>query len=422
MITYWNVWIRNMFINWRGLNLSISKTLACSLTLLYTSTISFAQQVTSDVGNFYPLLDSYGSKNEVSLSYLAKDWKDAEEWRKAAKAKLNELLAFNPEPAPLNTEILNTTKRAGYTQYLVRYNLNALQKTEAFLLVPDNLTKPAPAVIALHDHGGFYYFGKEKHTLTDNRPAILVEYIQNLYEGRSYADELAKRGFVVLCPDAIYFGSQKLDPEALTPGVSKSYLSQISKADESASIKAYNKLAGANEVAMEKTILTSGTTWLGIIAQGDKVAVDFLLSRPEVVPDKIGCIGLSLGGLRSTYLFGLDSRIQVGVIAAFSTTYQQMLKEHAHHTWMMYVPRQYQFLDLPDVASLNAPRPLMVMNCNQDKLFSHSGMQAAEQKLSAVYKKMKASDKFKCNYYDEPHSMTIPMQEDAFAWLEKWLK
>jgi hypothetical protein len=86
------------------------------------------------------------------------------------------------------------------------------------------------------------------------------------------------------------------------------------------------------------------------------------------------------------------------------------------------VPRQYQFLDLPEVASLNAPRPLLVMNCKQDKLFSFAGMQAAEQKLTTIYGKMNAPEKFTARYYDEPHSMNIQMQEDAITRLEKWLK
>jgi dienelactone hydrolase len=389
--------------------------------LLLSCFPGFAQQTTSDIGNFYPFLDAYAKKGNSSLSFLAKDWRDVEQWRTSAKAKLHELLAFDPDPAPLNSEVLSTIKRVGYTQYLVRYSVNALQKTEAFLLIPDNLKKRAPAVIALHDHGGFYFFGKEKHTRTDNQPAILKEFIQGLYEGRTYADELAKRGFVVLCPDAFYFGSQKIDPAAITPQNTRAYL-QEAGGDASARIKAFNKLAGAQEVPMAKTILTAGTTWPGIIFQGDRVAVDFLLSRPEVDPQRIGCVGLSLGGLRSTYLFGLDARIRVGVVTAFSTTYAHMLQAHAHHTWMMYVPQQYRYLDLPDVASLNAPRPLLVQNCRQDKLFTVAGMQAAEKKLSAVYARMKAPGHFRASYYDVPHSMTIPMQEEAFAWLEKWLK
>lgn len=379
------------------------------------------QNQKSDIGNFYPVLRDHASEQKSSLSYLNSKHRNAEKWRKEARGKLQELLAYSPEPVPLQSEVISTTRRDGYTQYLVRYNVNAHQKTEAILLIPDNLTKPAPAVIALHDHGGFYFFGKEKHSLTDDQPEVLKEYIQNLYEGRTYADELAKRGFVVLSPDAPYFGSQKLDPEQVNEDLTKNYRKQLT-GDRNADIKAYNKFASGHEVAVNKTMLAAGTTWLGMIVQSDRVAIDYLLSRPEVDPDRIGCVGLSLGGLRSTYLFGLDARIKTGIVAAFSTTFEHMLRNHARHTWMMYVPRQKLYLDLPDVASLNAPRPLLVQNCRQDKLFSTAGMEAAEHKLAAVYTKMNAADKFKASYYDVPHSMTIAMQEDAFEWLEKWLK
>lgn len=394
-----------------------------SILMLLTIMISHFSlaQDHSHVANFYPLLDSYAKKKNSSLSFLTKDRADVETWRRNGRKKLEELLAYHPEPAALDVKVLDTIKREGYTQYLVQYNLNSLQQTEAFLLIPDNLNGKAPAVIALHDHGGFYFYGKEKITQTDNRPGILKDFILNLYEGQPYADELAKRGFVVLCPDAMYFGSQKIDPSLLLEDKSQEYFNKLPE-NENDAIKAFNKLAGEHEIPVKKTILTAGTTWLGIIVQGDKVAIDFLLSRPEVDPEKIACIGLSLGGLRSTYLFGLDSRIKVGVVSCFSTTYQEMLKEHVRHTWMMYVPGQYRYLDLPDVASLNAPRPLFIQNGNHDHLFNIKGMKAAEKKLSAVYQKMNAPDKFKTTFYDKPHVMDIEMQEDAFEWLEKWLK
>jgi len=47
---------------------------------------------------------------------------------------------------------------------------------------------------------------------------------------------------------------------------------------------------------------------------------------------------------------------------------------------------------------------------------------AAEAKIAKVYGKLGAGDKFKCTYYDEPHSLKIPAQDDAIAWLERWLK
>ncbi|MDZ7690758.1 MAG: alpha/beta hydrolase family protein [Balneolaceae bacterium] len=390
--------------------------------LLVGSKQCFAQQPPSDIGNFYPFLKEYGAKNSNNLSYLSGQWDDPQDWRTKARSTMEELLAYDPEMAPLNTRILETNHRDGYTQHLIRYNLNAYHQTEAYLLIPDDLENPAPAVIALHDHGGFYYYGKEKHNRIDDQPKILEDYIQNLYDGRSYADELAKRGYVVLSPDAFYFGSQRINPDDITPEHTEEYFRRAKKGLIE-KIRAFNELAGDHEVPMEKSMLAMGTTWPGIIVQGDRRAIDLLYSRPEVDTTRIAAMGLSLGGLRTTYLFGMDSRIKAGIIAGFSSTYEEMLRTNfLSHTWMMYVPRQYRYLDLPDVASMNAPKPLMILNAKRDQLFTIEGMKGAEQKLSGIYSTMKSSEKFRANYYDAPHSMTIPMQEDAFEWLDRWLK
>jgi predicted esterase len=49
-------------------------------------------------------------------------------------------------------------------------------------------------------------------------------------------------------------------------------------------------------------------------------------------------------------------------------------------------------------------------------------MQAAADKIESVYKKMNASDHYITKWYDVPHSLNVEMQNDAIAWLEKWLK
>jgi hypothetical protein len=89
---------------------------------------------------------------------------------------------------------------------------------------------------------------------------------------------------------------------------------------------------------------------------------------------------------------------------------------------MIYVPRQLEFLELPDVVTLNAPRPLMIINCEKDQLYTMDAMRAAADKISMVYKKMNASDRFVPRYYNVPHSLNVEMQNDAIAFLEKWLK
>lgn len=381
-----------------------------------------AQTPLYDLGQFYPEVQEYANNRSMSGSYLAKDWPEPEQWRIQGRAKMMELLSFSPSPAPLNPEITETVKKDGYIRYKVRYNITPQRKTEAFLLIPDGLTKPAPAVIALHDHGGFYYYGKEKITETENQPAILKEFINDAYGGRTYADELARHGFVVLCPDAFYFGSQRIETSLLPESFLRDY-PDLKSSDKNKSIAAFNNFCNSYENIMARYIFGSGTTWPGILFHGDRVSVDYLLTRPEVDPARIGCIGLSIGGFRSAHLFGLDPRISVCVDAGWMTSYSRQLDTHLrHHTWMIYVPRQLEFLDLPDVVALGSPKPLMIINCKKDGLYSVDAMKSAEEKIGAIYEKINAPDHFIAKWYDVPHSFNTGMQDDAIQWLEKWLK
>jgi dienelactone hydrolase len=381
-----------------------------------------AQTAKFDMGQHFPEFQEYATGRYLSLSYLSKDWPELEPWRILARAKMFELLGYMPEPVPLSPEILEKTKKDGYTRYKVRYSVTPYRKTEAYLLIPDGLTKPAPAVIALHDHGGFYYYGKEKITETEDQPRILKEFINEAYGGRTYADELARHGFVVLCPDAFYFGSQRLDID-LIPDNFLSDFPDIKSPDLNKAIESYNRFSSAHENILARYLFGSGTTWPGVLFHGDRVSVDYLLSRPEIDPSRIGCIGLSIGGFRSAHLFGLDPRLSACVDAGWMTSYSMQIDNHLrHHTWMIYVPRQLEFLDLPDVVSLGAPKPLMIINCNKDGLYTLDAMKAASDKIGAIYKKVNASESYVVKWYDVPHSFNVEMQNDAIQWLEQHLK
>jgi dienelactone hydrolase len=398
-----------------------------SLSILLSFFVQMATQLIAqtqlyDMGQFYPEFQEYANNRKMSYSYLSEDWPNLEQWRIQGRSKMMELLSFSPEPVSLKPEITEKVKKDGYTRYKVTYNITPYRKTEAYLLIPEGLTKPAPAVIAFHDHGGFYYYGKEKITETENQPKILKEFINEAYGGRAYADELARHGFVVLCPDAFYFGYQRIDTDLVPEYFLENY-SEIKSSDINNSIKAYNQFCSSYENIMARYFFDAGTTWPGILFHGDRVSVNYLLTRPEVDPARIGCIGLSIGGFRSAHLFGLDPRISVCVDAGWMTSYSKQIDNHLrYHTWMIYVPRQLEFLDLPDVASLSVPKPLMIINCKQDILYTIEAMQSAADKLGYIYKKVNASERLEVKWYDVPHSFNIEMQNDAIKWLEKWLQ
>ncbi len=111
----------------------------------------------SDVGGFYPFLKAYSEASSYSLSFLSRPWSDIEQWRMTGRAKMHELLAYDPPGVPLAPEILWSREEKGFTRHLVRYVVAPGRSTEAYLLLPKDLAEKGPAVIAFHCHSGYYY-------------------------------------------------------------------------------------------------------------------------------------------------------------------------------------------------------------------------------------------------------------------------
>jgi cephalosporin-C deacetylase-like acetyl esterase len=162
---------------------------------------------------------------------------------------------------------------------------------------------------------------------------------------------------------------------------------------------------------------------MGIVNHDDRRAVDVLASLPEVDAGRIGCAGLSGGGYRSTYLSGMEPRIRASVITGWMTSLPTTLDiPYSVHSALFDAFGVHAYLDHPDIASLAAPdAAVFVQNCAQDRLFTRAGMDAAAEKIRAVYADLKRPERFRSKFYDVPHQFNVEMQEEAFAWLEKWL-
>jgi hypothetical protein len=64
----------------------------------------------------------------------------------------------------------------------------------------------------------------------------------------------------------------------------------------------------------------------------------------------------------------------------------------------------------------------MVQQCAQDRLYPLEAMRGSVSKLERIFQKAGIPDRFQGRFYDVPHSFTPSMQEDAFKWLDRWLK
>jgi dienelactone hydrolase len=157
------------------------------------------------------------------------------------------------------------------------------------------------------------------------------------------------------------------------------------------------------------------------MAWDDMRTVDYLVSRDDVDPQRIGAVGLSIGGLRVAHLIAADPRIKAASVTGWMTEFAQQLRNHARHTWMAFTPGLYRFLDLPDAAALHAPGALLVQQCRRDTLYPLAAMQAAVDKLGRIYAKAGIAERFRGTFYDEPHSFKPAAQDETFAWLDRWL-
>ena len=363
------------------------------------------------------------NKNKLPVfSFRRKEWPKLEAWRKAAKQRLTERLAI---PDIGGTPKVNTIKQYSYDGLHIEelsWQLPYGRPTDAILLKPLNAKGKLPAILAFHDHAGNKYFGTKKITKTSEQQLPLMEQHQkDYYEGLAWANEIAKRGYVVLVSDAFTFASRRVMLQDV-PEYNRQGLND-NDPDNPENIKSYNNWAGEHEHVMAKSLFSAGTTWPGVFFAEDRKALDILCAREDVDANRIGCGGLSGGGLRTVFMGGLDPRIKCAVCVGFMTTWNDfVLNKSFTHTWMSYVPLLPGELDFPEIMGLRTPLPALVLNDEDDFLFTLSEMKKADKILSEVYKKANAADHYQCTFYPGPHKFDAKMQAEAFGWFDRWLK
>jgi dienelactone hydrolase len=377
---------------------------------------------TSMIG-LYGLWASSLSEHELPhYSFRRKEWKNLEKWRNISRQRLEDRLAI---PAIGGVPEVTIKRQYSYNGLHIEeltWQLPYGRPTEAILLKPLNETKPLPAILAFHDHGGNKYFGTQKITKTsDSQNPLMTEHQKNSYEGFAWANEIAARGYVVLVPDAFSFASRRVMIKDVPVSIRHDLTDP--EPDDHEGIAAYNQWAGQHEHIMAKSLFSAGTTWPGLFFAEDRIALDILCARKDVDSGRIGCGGLSGGGLRTVFMGGLDNRIKCALAVGFMTTWKDfLLNKSVNHTWMTYVPLLPNELDFPEILGLRVPLATMVLNDSEDSLYTFSEMKRADNILREVFKKAGAEDNYRCSYYPGPHKFDSAMQSDAFEWFDRWLK
>ena len=286
------------------------------------------------------------------------------EWEAYAPSVRAALWSLLGDLPPLFTPTPTISKREardGYTVESLTFENGAGATVYGYLLLSDNLSEAAPAVLYHHMHGGKYELGKE-------------ELWQNwLIEGIAPGPTLAREGYVVLAIDAYGFNQRETQGPA-----------------------GDRERGGATEQALFKKFIWEGKTLWGMMVRDDLLALNYLCSRPEVDPLRVAVTGMSLGGSRTTWLAALDERVKVVIPVAQMTRYTDFAATGNYnlHGIYYYVPGFLKAgLDMEILTSLVAPRTQMIMIGDSDPLSPIAGVRRIVDFTERIYQLYEAEDR-----------------------------
>ncbi|MCX8065225.1 MAG: dienelactone hydrolase family protein [Candidatus Hydrogenedentes bacterium] len=327
---------------------------------------------------------------------------DFHKWRETARKVVFESLGAPPPFEFFNPTLICEEDRGQYIARKVVLNISTWERIPGYLLIPKG-SSPFPAILCLHDHGAHFSIGKEKVIAPIMESREIEEdaknWVEKYYGGRFIGDELAKRGYVVFAIDALFWGKRQ-------------------------------QCEGSryeNQQKVASNIYHLGTTWLGIITWDDIRSIDFLRSLPEVDPNKIGAIGLSMGAHRTWMLSALSDKVKVGCSICWMATTKSLMVPGNNQTlgqsaYSMLAPNLTTLLDIPDVASLACPKPMLFFSGRYDSLFPIEGVEESFLIMEKVWKSQDKSEYLYTKIWDVEHMFNLEMQEEAFNWFDKFLK
>ena len=226
------------------------------------------------------------------------------------------------------------------------------------------------------------------------RPAILSPIGHLLHDGKRDTEvqarsiKLAKMGFIVLSYDAIGHGERMV--------------------------------SGNNHHEAGFALMPFGEHVTGWMVWDSMRGIDYLLSRPDVDPARIGVTGNSCGGLNTLYTAAVDPRVAVAVITGYTLEFNSWIKYGGAHGTCSYIPDLFHEMEWFEIAGLIAPRPLLMLNGEDDGIFPLSRARKAANNTATIYSVLGHGDL--ARFYPVPkqrHGYSRPYREQMYGWMAR---
>jgi dienelactone hydrolase len=150
-------------------------------------------------------------------------------------------------------------------------------------------------------------------------------------------------------------------------------------------------------------------------------AIDYLMERPDVNHDLIGCTGNSGGGTLTSYLMALDNRIVCAAPSCYITSLKRLLQTAGPQDAEQNIHGQIAAgLDHSDYIMMRAPKPTLIC-CATGDFFDISGTWDSFRQAKRLYTKLNAADRLQIAEADEKHGFSLPLRQAAVQWMRSFL-
>lgn len=301
------------------------------------------------------------------------------EYQKRLRSKFLEAIGELPQRTPLNPRVTGVVQRKGYKVEKVIFESQPKHYVSAALFLPDSQEHKAPY------------------------PGVLVPcgHSQNAKAYESYQTMgalLALNGMAALVFDPIDQGERSQMPSQLP---------------DLWGTRAHTM------IGVGSILLGRNTAWFEI--WDGMRGIDYLQSRPEVDPKRIGCTGNSGGGTQTSYLMSLDDRIIAAAPSCYITNFYERILELGAQDAEQNIYGQLAFgMDHADYLMMRAPTPIMICAATKD-FFDIRGTWDSFRYAKRLYSRMEFAERIDLLENDAPHNYNKLQRQSVVRWMSRWL-
>ncbi len=290
---------------------------------------------------------------------------------------------------PLELQVLDQEDLGeGLLMEKIHYQTEPGEFVPAYLLRPHRPIGPLAGIVAFHGHGGRYEVGKDGVIGRHERFASL---------GMGYGLQLARAGYVVLCPDSVCFGERRNPAGDRIPDI------------------IYERIVTMREIS-------AGGSMVGKNIWDNMRAIDVLQSLGYIDPERIGGIGLSMGSGMTFFTMMCDPRMKAGVAVCSMYTIRALFELKLLHCYMNYIPRMIEAgLEMYDIFPLIAPRALMLVNPTDSYEDPLEATRELYQKSQWAWQEKDAEEAFALEIFEGKHEFPADQRSKALDWFRKFL-